>query len=64
MNEDLEFAIKTHEDKHAIRISANDNGVWLSLSMSGCNAYTTMTTAQAQKLIEALTAIVGSTEAA
>jgi hypothetical protein len=36
----------------------------MSLSMSGCNAYTTMTIAQAQKLIDALTAIVGATEAA
>jgi hypothetical protein len=64
MSEDLEFAIITHEGSHAIRISPNDDGVWLRLSMSGCNAYTTMTTAQAQKLIEALTAIVGATESA
>ena len=64
MSEDLEFAIKTHEDKHAVRVSPNDDGVWMSLSMSGCNAYTTMTIAQAQKLIEALTAVVDATESA
>ena len=64
MSENLEFAIRTHEGSHAIRISPNDDGVWLSLSMSGCNAYTTMTAAQAQKLIDALTAIVEATESA
>jgi hypothetical protein len=64
MSDDLEFAVKTHGGDHAIRTSPYDDGVWLSLSMTGCNAYTTMTKAEAQKLIEALTVIVGATEAA
>jgi hypothetical protein len=59
MSNDLEFAIKTHEGSHAIRISPHDeDGVWLSLSMSGCNAYTTLTLAEAKQLIHALTTIV------
>jgi hypothetical protein len=64
MSDDLEFAIKTHGGDHAIRVSAYDEEVWFSLSMSGCNAYTTMTKDEAQKLIDALTAVVGATEAA
>jgi hypothetical protein len=64
MRDDLEFAIKTHEGDHAVRISPYDDGVWFSLSMPGCNAYTTMTKEQAQQLIDALTAVVGSTEVA
>ena len=64
MSDDLEFFIKTHNGDHAIRVSAYDEDVWFSLSMSGCNAYTSLTKAEAQKLIDALTAIVGATEAA
>jgi len=56
--EELEFAIKTHEGKHNVRISPNDDGVWMSLFMSGCNAYTTMTKDEARQLINALTTIV------
>ena len=55
---ELEFLIKTHEGKHNVRISANDDGVWFSLFMSGCNAYTTMTLDEAKQLIHALTTIV------
>jgi hypothetical protein len=58
MNDDLEFAIKTYEDSHAIRVSPHEDGVWLGLAMSGCNAYTHMTKAEAQRLIDALTTIV------
>ena len=57
-NDDLEFLIKTHEGKHNVRVSPSYEGVWFSLAMSGCNAYTTMTKDEAQKLIEALTTIV------
>jgi hypothetical protein len=56
--EELEFAIRTHEDSHVVRVSPYDGGVWLGLAMSGCNAYTHMTKAEAQQLINALTAIV------
>jgi hypothetical protein len=58
MSDKLEFLIKTHEGKHNVRVSRNDDGVWFSLFMSGCNAYTTLTKAQAQELIDALTAVV------
>jgi hypothetical protein len=58
MSEELEFAIKCHEEKHTIRVSPTDDGVWLSLFMSGCNAYTTLDKAQAKQLLEALTAIM------
>ena len=58
MSDDLEFAIKCHEGKHTIRVSPNDDGVWLSLAMSGCNAYTTLDKAQAQQLFEALKTIM------
>jgi hypothetical protein len=58
MSDDLEFAIKCHEGKHTIRVSPIDDGVWLSLFMSGCNAYTTLDKAQAKQLLEALTAIM------
>jgi len=58
MSDDLEFLIKTHEGKHNVRVSPSDEGVWLSLGMSGCNAYTTMTLAEAKQLIHALTTIV------
>ena len=58
MSDDLEFLIKTHEGKHNVRVSPNDDGVFLSLGMSGCNAYTAMTKDEAQKLIDALTTIV------
>ena len=58
MSDDLEFLIKTHEGKHNVRVSPSDEGVWLSLGMSGCNAYTTLTLDEAQQLIKALTEIV------
>ena len=58
MSDDLEFLIKTHEGKHNVRVSPSDEGVWLSLGMSGCNAYTTMTLAEARQLITVLTNIV------
>lgn len=58
MNDDLEFLIKTHEGKHNVRVSPSDEGVWLSLGMSGCNAYTAMTLDEAKQLINALTTIV------
>ena len=58
MSDDLEFLIKTHEGKHNVRVSASDEGVWLSLGMSGCNAYTTMTLAEAKQLVGALKTIV------
>jgi len=58
MSDDLEFAIKCHENKHTIRVSPTDEGVWISLAMSGCNAYTTLTLAEAKQLIHALTTIV------
>ena len=58
MSDDLEFAIKTHEGSHAIRVSPYEDGVWLGLAMSGCNAYTHMTKAEAQKLLDALTTIL------
>ena len=61
MSNDLEFAIKTHEGSHAIRVSPYDDGVWLGLAMSGCNAYTHMTKDEAQKLLDALTAILAET---
>ena len=60
MNDDLEFLIKTHEGKHNVRVSPSDEGVWLSLGMSGCNAYTTLDKAQAKQLLEALTAVIGA----
>jgi hypothetical protein len=56
--EELEFAIKCHEGKHTIRVSPTDDGVWLSLFMSGCNAYTTLDKAQAQQLFDALKTIM------
>jgi hypothetical protein len=58
MSDDLEFDIKTHEGSHTIRVSPYDDGVWLGLAMSGCNAYTHMTLAEAKQLIHALTTIV------
>jgi hypothetical protein len=58
MSDDLEFAIKCHEDKHTVRVSPNDDGVWLSLFMSGCNAYTTLDKAQTRQLIDALQSIM------
>jgi hypothetical protein len=58
MSEELEFAIKTHEGKHTVRVSANDDGVWFSLGMSGCNAYTTLTKDEAKQLIDALMIVV------
>ena len=58
MSDDLEFAIKCHEGNHTIRVSPNDDGVWLSLTMSGCNAYTTLDKAQAQQLFDALKTIM------
>ena len=58
MSDDLEFLIKTHGGKHNVRVSPSDEGVWLSLGMSGCNAYTTMTLAEAKQLLEALKTIV------
>lgn len=58
MSDDLEFAVKTHEGKHTVRVSPSDEGVWLSLGMTGCNAYTVMTKAEAKQLIDALTAVV------
>jgi hypothetical protein len=61
MSNDLEFAIKTHEGSHAIRVNPYDDGVWLGLAMSGCNAYTHMTKDEAQKLLDALTAILAET---
>jgi hypothetical protein len=64
MSEDLEFAIKTSDGDRTIRISPYDDGVWLSMSMAGCNAYTNMTKAEAEQLINALTAVVGATELA
>ena len=62
--DDLEFSFSTHEDNRTIRISPYDNGVWLSLFMPGCHAYATLTKAEAQQLIDALTTVVGATEAA
>jgi hypothetical protein len=62
MSNELEFSIKTHNGDHSIRVSAYDEDVWFSLSMSGCNAYTSLTKAEAQKLIEALTAVVNGAE--
>jgi len=56
--DDLEFAIKCHEGKHTIRVSPTDGGVWLSLFMSGCNAYTTLDKDQAKQLLDALTTIM------
>jgi hypothetical protein len=61
MSDNLEFAIKCHEGKHTIRVSPNDDGVWVSLAMSGCNAYTTLTKEQAESLINALSTIVVET---
>ena len=61
MSDDLEFAIKCHENKHTIRVSPTDGGVWISLAMSGCNAYTTLTKEQAESLINALSTIVVET---
>jgi hypothetical protein len=58
MSDDLEFLIKAHEGKHNVRVSPHDGGVWLSLAMSGCNAYTTLDKAQAQQLFEALKTIM------
>ena len=55
---ELEFLIKTHEGKHNVRVSASDEGVWFSLGMSGCNAYTVMTLDEAKQLIHAMTTIV------
>jgi len=60
MNDDLEFVIKCHEGKHTVRVSPNDDGVWVSLAMSGCNAYTTLDKSQAKQLLEALTAVIGA----
>ena len=58
MSDDLEFLIKCHRGKHNVRVSPSDEGVWLSLGMSGCNAYTTMTLAEAKQLFEALKTIM------
>jgi hypothetical protein len=58
MSDDLEFAINCHEGKHTIRVSPIDGGVWLSLFMSGCNAYTSLDKAQAKQLLDALTTII------
>lgn len=58
MSDALEFAIKSHEGKHTVRISPYEGGVWLSLAMSGCNAYTHMTKDEARQVIAALTAVV------
>jgi hypothetical protein len=62
MSYELEFAIKTHEGDHSVRVSPHDDGVWFSLSMSGCNAYTTMSKSEAEKLIYALTAALNGAE--
>jgi hypothetical protein len=58
IDDELEFSVKAYDGAHTVRVSPIDDGVWLGLSMTGCNAYTTITKAQAQELIDALTAVI------
>lgn len=58
MSDDLEFAIKTHEGKHTVRISPHDESVWMSLFMQCGSVYTTLTKDEARQVIAALTAVV------
>jgi hypothetical protein len=62
MSDDLDFVIKTKDGARDIRVSPYDDGVWLSMSMSGCNSYTSMTKDEAQELIEALMAVLNGAE--
>lgn len=58
MDEELSFVIESSDKTCRIRVSDFDQDVWLSLCFTGCNSYTTITKAQAQELIDALTAVV------
>jgi hypothetical protein len=58
MDDELGFFIESSEKTCRIRVSEFDEDVWLSLTFTGCNAYTTLTKAQAQELIDALTAVI------
>jgi hypothetical protein len=58
MDDELGFFIESSEKTCRIRVSEFDEDVWLSLTFTGCNTYTTLTKAQAQELIDALTAVI------
>lgn len=58
MDNELAFVIDNIDKTCRIRVSEFDQDVWMSMYFTGCNAYTTITKAQAQELIDALTAVV------
>jgi hypothetical protein len=53
----MDTSIKT-VDGDRVNVSQFDDGVWLSIQVSGGSAYTTMTVAQAKELLEALQTII------
>jgi hypothetical protein len=56
MKEQLEFSIAANESR--IFADSHEDGLWLSMSVRGGSAYTTMSKEAARELIAALTAIV------
>lgn len=58
----LEFTIEAQEDGERVFADKYDDGVWLSIHIRRGSVSTVLTKAQAQELINALTAIVGDHE--
>lgn len=53
----MEITIKTtYSDR--VNVSDFDDGVWLSIQVSGGSAYTTLTKEQAKELLEALQTVI------
>ena len=58
----MEFTVEAQEDGERVFADKYDDGVWLSIHIRRGSASTVLTTAQAQELIHALTALVGEHE--
>jgi mannose/cellobiose epimerase-like protein (N-acyl-D-glucosamine 2-epimerase family) len=63
MNDNLEFYIKGKDlDSPHVFITDHEDGVWISLNRPGGSCYASFSKAEAQQMIEALTAITQAYE--
>lgn len=58
-NNELEFSVSAN-DGNRVFVDQYDDGVWLSMTVRGGSAYTTMTRKAAAELVKALEAILAS----
>ena len=54
-----EFSISANEGNRVF-VDAYDDGIWLSMTVRGGSAYTTMTREQAKEMLKALETILAS----